>query len=95
MFVAVKRAAVSCGSESRSKEVNMKVNYRGFEIDAHRDKSLTGIELIFYSIFRIKDQQEFASGFSYSGETIRGFIKDMKGQVDDLFENPEEYDFEF
>jgi len=73
----------------------MKVKYREFELEAYRDKSITGIKLIFYSIFRISDQRDFDSGFSYSDETIRSFIKDMKSQVDDLYENPEHYDFKW
>ena len=72
----------------------MKTNYRGFTIEAYRDKSLTGLVLIFYSIFRTKDQKEFDAGFSYSDGTVRDFIKEMKCCLDDFFNNPNEYDFE-
>ena len=41
----------------------MKVVYKGFEINAEREKSMGGDVLLYYSIFRIKDQKDcLASG---------------------------------
>jgi hypothetical protein len=70
----------------------VKVNYRGFEIDVHRDKCLAGYNLAYYSAFRISDGWELTSGFYDTADTVRDIIKDMKGLVDDYIEDGEESD---
>lgn len=69
-------------------------NYKGFEIEICREKSITGIELLFYSIFRNKDGFEVDNGFSYSDETVREYIKQLKKDVDQFIKEgqPEEWE---
>jgi hypothetical protein len=69
----------------------MKVEYKGFEVDAHRDKSLGGETLLYYSVFRISDGYEVTSGFSYGTDPVRTFIGFLKGTVDDFLEDPQAY----
>jgi hypothetical protein len=70
----------------------MKINYKNFEIDVHRDKCLAGYNLVYYSVFRNSDGWELTSGFYDTADTVRDIIKDMKSLVDDYVENGEESD---
>ncbi len=69
----------------------MKVTYRNCEIECHREKSLGGDTLLFYSVFD-KDGFEVDSGFSTSEDTVRDFISSLKKTVDEYIEHPEYYD---
>ena len=69
----------------------MKVEYKGFEVDAHREKSMGGETLLYYSVFRIGDGYEVTSGFSYGTDPVRTFIGFLKGTVDDFLEDPQAY----
>ncbi len=69
----------------------MKVNYRGFEIDVHRDKCLAGYSMVYHSVFRKSDGWELDSGFYDTSDTVREVIKDMKSTVDDYIKNPSNY----
>jgi hypothetical protein len=69
----------------------MKVQYKGFNIDAHREKSMGGETLLYYSIFRQSDGFEVTSGFSYGTDRIQTFIGYLKGTVDDFLEDPQAY----
>lgn len=60
----------------------MKVNYRGFEVDVHRDKALGGWKQLFWSVFRLSDGWEFDSGFSCSDDTVRDYIAALKQRID-------------
>jgi hypothetical protein len=68
----------------------MKVTYRGCEIECYSDESLEGDMILYYSIFD-KDGYEVDSGFSYSEDTVRDYIKSLKKTVDDYIEHPEYY----
>lgn len=68
----------------------MKLNYRGFELDARREKSMGGDSLLYYSIFRESDGWEMTSGFSYGTDRVQTFIKYMKERVDNYILHPEE-----
>lgn len=67
-------------------------DYKGFEIEVNREKSMAGIELLFYSVYRNKDGREIFCGYSYSDETVRQYIKQLKKDVDQYVEmgQPEE-----
>jgi len=72
----------------------MKINYRGFEIEATRQKSLGGDMNIYYGIYRISDGWELVAGFEFeSGEKVRDFCNHMKKVVDNYLdnENAEQY----
>lgn len=60
----------------------MKVSYRGYEIDAHRARSLGGETLLYWSIFRESDGYEADSGFYTGSETVREYVALMKERVD-------------
>jgi len=65
----------------------MKVSYRGFEIEASRDKCLAGHDLIYYSIFRESDKWEMSSNFIDTADTVRTMVNCCKGMVDDYLDN--------
>lgn len=69
----------------------MKVEYKGFDIEASREKSMVGDTLLFYSVFRQSDGYEVAYGYSYGNDRIPTFIKHLKGVVDDFIKDPEPY----
>lgn len=60
----------------------MKVEYRGYELEAHRSKCLGGWSQLYYTIYRISDGYECVSSFEDSGETVRSKIKQLKERVD-------------
>jgi len=60
----------------------MKASYRGYDIDVHRERSMGGDVLLYYSIFRQSDGYEATSGFSTGSDTVREFIGYMKERVD-------------
>ncbi len=60
----------------------MKISYSGYEIAAHRERSLGGDLMLFWSIFRESDGFEADSGFSTGSDTARDFIEYMKDRVD-------------
>ena len=72
----------------------MKVKYKGFELECTREKSLAGWDMLFYSAFRSSDEWELISSFSESEDTVKSMIEDMKKEVDEYLENPEEYEKE-
>lgn len=58
----------------------MKRSYKGFELDAKRERSLGGEVFIYFSIFRERDQYEVTSGCE--GGDVRDTMKWMKAMVD-------------
>jgi len=68
----------------------MKVIYRGFEIDAHREKCIAGYSLLYYSIFRSVDGWELTSGYEDSSDTPRTYINMFKERVDNYISHPME-----
>lgn len=68
----------------------MKVTYRGCEIECYKENSLSGDSCLYYSIFD-KDRYEVDSGFSYSEDTVREYIKSLKKTVDEYIAHPENY----
>jgi hypothetical protein len=68
----------------------MKVLYKGFNIDVAKSKSMAGYKLTYYSIFRKSDGWELTSGYSDDNDTVRTWIKMMKGRVDGFLDDPSE-----
>jgi hypothetical protein len=68
----------------------MKVEYRGFDIDVAKEKSLGGDKLTYFSVFRKSDGYEMTSGFSDDNDTVRTWIGMMKSRVDGFIDNPSE-----
>lgn len=66
----------------------MKTNYRGFEIDVHKDKCMGGWEQLYFTVMRLEDGWFMIDGFSEGNDTVKEFIQDMKNQVDNYYNNP-------
>ncbi|MNW58655.1 hypothetical protein D3C74_365340 [compost metagenome] len=65
----------------------MKINYKGFELDVHRDQCLGGWSMLYFSIFT-PSGYELLSSFEDSEEKVRDKIKQLKEVVDDYLINP-------
>lgn len=70
----------------------MKTIYKGFEIEAKREKSLGGDVPLYFTIMRLSDNWFLEDNFEYSDEKVKDRFKDLKGKVDDYLENPKEYE---
>ena len=60
----------------------MKIKYKGYEVEAKREKSLGGGVLLYFNIFRKSDGYECLSSFEDSTETVRYKIKELKECID-------------
>lgn len=60
----------------------MKTSYRGFTIDAHREKCMGGWSLLYYSIYRESDGYECVCNFEDSAERARDKVVQLKRRVD-------------
>jgi hypothetical protein len=56
--------------------------YRGHEIEAHRDRSLGGDTLVYWSIFRVSDGFECDTGYSDSADNTVRWIELLRERVD-------------
>lgn len=72
----------------------MKINYKGFEINVTREKSLGGWDNIYYYIMRIDDGWFLEDSFSTGEDDLREFAYGLKDIVDDYLENPSDYEDE-
>lgn len=72
----------------------MKINYRGFEIEAKREKALGGWALLYYTVMRINDGWYMQDSFTTGEDKIKDFIGYLKKNVDDYYENPEDWEDE-
>jgi hypothetical protein len=66
--------------------------YKGFEIEAKREPSLAGIDLLYFNVFRLEDGWELTSDFTYGEDTEEAMIGYMKSRIDDFLAHPEDYD---
>jgi len=60
----------------------MKVEYKGHDIEVNREQCLAGYKLLYWSIFRVGDGFECASGYEDSAETVRDKIQHLRERVD-------------
>ena len=64
----------------------MKIKYRGYEIDVHRDKCLGGWSQLYFSIFELNDEGEpwieRLTNFTTGDDTVREYIGYMKERID-------------
>lgn len=72
----------------------MKVNYKGFEINVKREKSLGGWNMLYYYVMKKDSGFMLIDNFSDSDETVRDQIKYLKEAVDRYLENPENWKYE-
>jgi hypothetical protein len=68
----------------------MKINYKDFEINCTREKSLGGENLLYYQIYD-KDGVEVVGSFTTDASSVRVYANSLKEVVDDIIENPNEY----
>lgn len=64
----------------------MKVSHRGHEIIVDRSESMTGEELLYYSVFRESDGYECLSSFEDSEETIGDKVQQLRDRIDNELE---------
>jgi hypothetical protein len=69
----------------------MKVNYKGFKLEATREKSLGGWSTLYYTVYT-PTGFELVSNFEDSEETVKDKIQQLKGIVEDYLINPHNYD---
>ncbi len=70
----------------------MKVNYKGFEINVERERSMGGWDSTYYYVMEKETGYFLKDSFSESTDTVREWIKDLKRVVDAYIENPEEWE---
>lgn len=68
----------------------MKVIYRGHEIDCHRAKAMGGWASLYYSVFRVSDGLEVASGLTTGNDTVQEYVGYIKERVDTYITDPRE-----
>src|SRR5271157_1359968 len=68
----------------------MKILYRGFEIDAHREKCMAGYPLLYFYIMRKADGFFLEDSFTEGSDTAREYISYMKKRVDAYIAHPSE-----
>ena len=69
----------------------MKVKYKGFDIEAKREKCLGGWDVVSYSVFS-SEGYEVTSGVSDAEDPISIFIRDLKSLVDEYIKDPEQFE---
>jgi hypothetical protein len=66
----------------------MKVLYRGFEIDCHREKCMAGYQLLYFTVYRKSDGYELICDYTGGSDTVRDYVGYMKNRVDGFIEDP-------
>lgn len=69
----------------------MKQDYRGFELNAKREKSMGGDDFLFFFIMRKSDKWLLTDSFTSGDETPREYMKYLKAQVDEYYQKPLEW----
>ncbi|WP_326400751.1 hypothetical protein [Paenibacillus ottowii] len=69
----------------------MKVDYKGFKLEATREKSLGGWDTLYYTIYT-PSGFELVSSFEDSEETVKDKIQQLKDIVEDCLINPQDYE---
>lgn len=70
----------------------MKVKYKGFEIEAKREKSMGGWDNLYYTVMKIDDGWFMHDGFTTGEDKIRDFVGYLKENVDEYYENPSDFE---
>lgn len=68
----------------------MRVLYRGFEIDCHREKCMAGYPLLYFTVYRKSDGYELVCNYTEGSDTVRDYVKYMKDRVDGFIKDPSE-----
>jgi len=70
----------------------MKVNYKGFEVYAKREKALGGGDNLYFYIMRKSDGYFLSDGFTTGDDTVKDYIGYLKESVDDFLKNPQDWE---
>lgn len=70
----------------------MKRRYRGFIIEANKEKSLGGWKQIYYTITNNDETLTIADSFYEGEDKLSNFINYLKNVVDDYYEDPTNYE---
>src|SRR5271157_22847 len=68
----------------------MRILYRGFEIDAHREKCMAGYPLLYFTVYRVVDGWCLEESYTEGSDTVREYIGYMKKRVDAYIAHPSE-----
>ena len=66
----------------------MKVDYKGFEIEAKRERALGGWDNLYFYIMRVSDGWFMGDGFTEGEDKIEDFIGYLKERVDTYLKDP-------
>jgi hypothetical protein len=73
----------------------MKINYRGFKLESKRDRCLGGWDQVYDTAVRIEDGWEMICRHSDDADTIRTHISTLKSNIDDYYEDPEDWEDDY
>ena len=62
-------------------------NYRGYKLEARREKCMAGYSLVYFSATRMSDRWVAIDSFADTSDTVRTIIKFLRDRVDDLIDN--------
>ena len=68
----------------------MKINYRDYQIECHKDESITRDKMMFYSIFT-NNGFKIISGFTIGKFSVRVYIRKLKEIIDEYYETLSDY----
>lgn len=69
----------------------MKITYKDFEINVWRDKTMTGDDHIYFTVYDLKGRykgNEMTAGWEWGNEKVKDQIQYLKGVVDDFLNLP-------
>ena len=60
----------------------MKVIYKGYEINVHREKCLAGYPLLYFTVIRESDGFFAVDSFTEGTDTVRDYVRYMRERID-------------
>ena len=64
----------------------MKIEYRGFELEVKKERSLGGDYPLYITAYRLKDDYEYISSYEYSEEKVKDRMDSLKNNINDYYE---------
>lgn len=73
----------------------MRITYRDYEIDCHREPSMGGDSYLYFSVYAVVDSESLKpcleDSFTSGSESVREYMVFLKKLVDDFYSQPEAY----
>jgi hypothetical protein len=66
----------------------VKIDYRGFELSAKRERALGGWDNLYFYAMRKADGWMMEDSFTSGDDTPKTYIDILKGRVDEFYNNP-------